>query len=117
MYKNGVLDENMQNILYQNPSSTPFATNDEITEKIKNEKGEDFYNKNKATIDGILTDNYKAVPFVNPATGTFQFRINYSGTKNSPSIDLGNIKNEHRWDLVYRAESLKLKLDQIYKLK
>lgn len=117
MYKNGVLDSNMQNVLYQNPSSTPFATNDELAEKIKTEKGDDFYEKNKVNIDKILNDDYKAIPFINPSTGTFQFRINYSGTKNSPSVDLGTIKNEHQWDLIYRAESLKLKLDQIYKLK
>ena len=116
MYNNGVLDQNMQNVLYQNPSSTPFATNEELLDKIKTEKGQEYYNKNKGTIDSILQDEYKAIPFINPATQRFQFRLNYSNNKNSPAFDLGTNKNEHEWDLKYRTESLKFKLEQIYSL-
>lgn len=117
MYKNGVLTTNMQNVLYTNPANTPFATTDELVDKIKTERGEDFYNRNKQNIDAILLDNYTAIPFVNPATGTFQFKLNYAGNRNSPAIELGSTKDEHQWDLTYRAESLRLKLSQIYSLK
>lgn len=117
MYQNGVLTTDMQNVLYSNPANTPFATVAELTDKVVRERGEDFYNKHKQAVDGILNATYIAKPFVNPATQTFQFKLDLGNGIHSPSIDLGAVKDEHQWSLKYRAESLRLKLEKIYSLK
>ncbi|WP_291111963.1 MULTISPECIES: hypothetical protein [unclassified Flavobacterium] len=117
MDKNGLFTPEMQNLLYQAPAATAFATDLEMIDNIKKEKGDDFYNRNKKKIDSILADKYTALPFVNLAREIFQFRVNYGQNQHNRAVDLGMVKDEYQWDLKYRQETSKIKLDQINLLK
>ena len=60
----------------RNPANTPLASVADLVEKVKQQYGVDFYNKNQSKIEEILSDTYTAIPYSTGAS--FKVRVDYN---------------------------------------
>ena len=72
----GILAPQVLEDMRRNPANTPLASVADLVEKVKQQYGADFYNKNKNKIEEILSDTYTAVPYSTGAS--FKVRIDYN---------------------------------------
>jgi hypothetical protein len=119
LIKNRMLPDEVINTIQSDPASTMFATTSELKDKVKAVYGENFYKEHSQKIEEILSNNYKATPYV--SAGVFKAKITYTEDgeeKEYRAIEpLGTEKDDHGFYLAYMEIISKLKSEKISKLK
>jgi len=99
--------------LNTDPSDTSYATRTEKIAAIKKGYSKEFYEKNKTSINNIISANYQATPFID--NGEFYFKIAFKNEDEEmeevsfPS--LGDVKQESIFEFQYR-EAMGQLIDQ-----
>jgi hypothetical protein len=106
---------NIRISILNNPGNSIFATIPELEDKVKEKYSNDFYNKNKQSIDAILNTNYEATPYTEG--GAFYAKITYSDngkikTQYIPS-SLGAEKNDYQFYLQYSEAIARIRDNRI----
>lgn len=114
----GILSPQVLEDMRRNPGNTPLASVADLTNNVKQQYGVEFYNKNKAKIDEILSESYTASPYSTGAS--FKVRIDYSEDgKNAayyPEIEIPE-KDDAMLFLIQLNSVMDLKTKRIKELK
>lgn len=118
------ISENLNDIMSQqavvelqtNPSITPFRTTIEFGQQIRQERGNDFWQRNQETINNILNTQYIATPKVTPdPNNPFWVDIHYlDPISGQPSISSQPLKGKEKNNSSFYIQYAKMIYDLKY---